>query len=907
MSHEFKLQYYVNQLMGSLQINDIPDGPGAEVLTSILQYNPASNQITQASAAGGKKKMAELADDSDAFVNKYDDLKSKNVKDVDALVSLMVKIKKDSQIQALLAHSPSSSTNNNTSNNQPLSTDILAQGDAAITAIINTAIDTAVNTAVDNVAATDSDQLSVTEVEKIKNELSKMAATQTTLIERVPNKQKNKNQARTTLKMPLWLSQRPTLTMDFSSDHVSDPHKPSLSGMHIQQQEELIITDLLFCLEGISGRYIEAEPLLHKHALRSFTIDPSLDSSLKELVLRVLPLCSHYSTVTRFIEDQYDFHNGLVKQALAASFRTIINDYMILMTQLEGQQKKGKLSLQKLWFYIQSPLHTFTVLQSIIASINQGKLRGGSVLSLLHDKIPSYLGNPKAQQLCLHVTKSASLPYFQILEKWIYKGIILDLYDEFLIEEDEAFKKEKLAQDFNDAYWEQKYTVKQANTPCFLDAVAVKVLNTGKYLNVIRQCGRDVSSPCTEAIEYSGEMRDYVERIEANFQWSSSLLLDLLMKEMDLMTRLRSLKHYFMLDQGDFIVQFMDLAENELKKPMDDILLPRLDTLLEIALRTSAANVDPYKDDLKVDLLPYDLITQLFKILSIETKKEKDYHRLEATDLHLSGLESFSFDYVVRWPVSLVLNRKALTRYQMLSRHLFYSKHVERQLCNIWLKDKGAKGWCNGGVGSLRAKAYALRQRMLNFVQNLEYYAMYEVIEPLWQQFERDMANVCNVDEVLMLHSDMLNNCMKHCMLTNPKLLRTLHKLMIICVTFCNFMQKSSGHLSSKDDSQEDSESRKNTKANAASSSSTPDESHERTLSNFDHNFCKHLVELLNKIVEFSAANSEQGLLTFVHRLDYNGFYKKEMDKLTASRMNASSRSSSSQRASTSSNKALRI
>lgn len=35
--------------------------------------------------------------------------------------------------------------------------------------------------------------------------------------------------------------------------------------------------------------------------------------------------------------------------------------------------------------------------------------------------------------------------------------------------------------------------------------------------------------------------------------------------------------------------------------------------------------------------------------------------------------------------------RKALTRYQMLFRHLFYCKHVERQLCNVWISSKTAK------------------------------------------------------------------------------------------------------------------------------------------------------------------------------------------------------------------------
>ena len=31
----------------------------------------------------------------------------------------------------------------------------------------------------------------------------------------------------------------------------------------------------------------------------------------------------------------------------------------------------------------------------------------------------------------------------------------------------------------------------------------------------------------------------------------------------------RSVKHYFLLDQGDFVVQFMDMAEDEMKKSME--------------------------------------------------------------------------------------------------------------------------------------------------------------------------------------------------------------------------------------------------------------------------------------------------------------------------------------------------
>lgn len=62
----------------------------------------------------------------------------------------------------------------------------------------------------------------------------------------------------------------------------------------------------------------------------------------------------------------------------------------------------------------------------------------------------------------------------------------------------------------------------------------------------------------------------------------------------------RSIKRYFLMGQGDFFVHFMDLTEEELKKPVDDITPTRLEALLELALRMSTANTDPFKDDLKV-------------------------------------------------------------------------------------------------------------------------------------------------------------------------------------------------------------------------------------------------------------------------------------------------------------------
>ena len=43
----------------------------------------------------------------------------------------------------------------------------------------------------------------------------------------------------------------------------------------------------------------------------------------------------------------------------------------------------------------------------------------------------------------------------------------------------------------------------------------------------------------------------------------------------------------------------------------------------------------------------------------------------------LTGFESLVLDYRVQWPLSIVLSRRAVTKYQLLSRMLFFSKYVE--------------------------------------------------------------------------------------------------------------------------------------------------------------------------------------------------------------------------------------
>lgn len=62
----------------------------------------------------------------------------------------------------------------------------------------------------------------------------------------------------------------------------------------------------------------------------------------------------------------------------------------------------------------------------------------------------------------------------------------------FLIKKSQImFEQESLTLDYDAKYWEQCYSLKDS-IPSFLRSAASMILTTGKYLNVMRECGHNV-------------------------------------------------------------------------------------------------------------------------------------------------------------------------------------------------------------------------------------------------------------------------------------------------------------------------------------------------------------------------------------------------------------------------------
>lgn len=153
-----------------------------------------------------------------------------------------------------------------------------------------------------------------------------------------------------------------------------------------------------------------------------------------------------------------------------------------------------------------------------------------------------------------------------------------------------------------------------------------------------------------------------------------------------LMQRLDSVKNYLLLQQGDFLVHFMEHADAELSRRSAEVSLPRLQSLLELSLRTSIAARDPFKDNVVCVIEPTSLVQHVEAIHNLgaglgESRLPGGALKPEAG---LKGVSVFSLSYKVEWPMSLVFSKRTITKYQLLFRHLFFCKHVERQLCQTW-------------------------------------------------------------------------------------------------------------------------------------------------------------------------------------------------------------------------------
>ncbi|KAJ1487127.1 Spc98 family-domain-containing protein [Baffinella frigidus] len=277
------------------------------------------------------------------------------------------------------------------------------------------------------------------------------------------------------------------------------------------------------------------------------------------------------------------------------------------------------------------------------------------------------------------------------------------------------------------------------------------------------------------------------------------------------MERLKSVKRYFLTDRGDWLVQFLDTAHEELSKETRFINKARLESLLSLAVVTSVSSSDEYRDDLTCELMPCSALDEVIKVISI-TGKSDSKDAAEDAGASLTGFEAFSLKYKgrgLRKEMNIILHNGARITYRWLFRHRFQYKLAERELSSAWASHQGSKAFIHQSCArlafaldiALRARMMhfiqsvqhylvmddiALRARMMHFIQSVQHYLVMDVIENCWHTFLENMRAVKTVEEwrrnrevqhyIVM---DVIEKCW-HTFIENMRAVKTVEEVLTI-------------------------------------------------------------------------------------------------------------------------------
>ncbi|ORY38840.1 hypothetical protein BCR33DRAFT_421940 [Rhizoclosmatium globosum] len=513
----------------------------------------------------------------------------------------------------------------------------------------------------------------------------------------------------------------------------------------LQITEPLLLRDVMFMFQDIDGRYIKYNASLDAFVVHS---DVWIPAPTLETIHRLSEVGWLYRRIKKRI-DSWTCENradGLVRQGFCVGIQKELTAHFHLIAQLEDQFTKADqagtadfaskgLSLKRLLVWIHEPLLKLRLV-SVLVDSSDG-LRGGALLSMIHGYTNH--GDPFVKQFVEGLLKEISVPFYQMLKRWLYEGELNDPFNEFFVVQDRNVDESNM--------WRNQYLLRQEMIPSFFHrGVAKKCFLIGKSLNFIRYCcGEEtfvikrsqelVSSP-PGFLEY-GDSSALEKSITTAYTSISAHILDLLFGKYKLMTHLQALKKYLLLGQGDFVQNLMDKLGADLSKPAHGILRHNLTGILESSIRASNAQHDDMDVLRRLDV----------RLLEISTGD--------------SGWDVFTLDYHTDSPISTVFPAQSMHQYMKLFTFLWRLKRVEHSLSVAWRRGMTEYTAFRKmkDVGQHFHFCSVVLSEMIHFTYQLQYYILFEVLESSWNELNEYLGKrTGDLDQLIGAHNKYLNN-----------------------------------------------------------------------------------------------------------------------------------------------------
>ncbi|KAL4484971.1 hypothetical protein ABPG74_020148 [Tetrahymena malaccensis] len=374
-----------------------------------------------------------------------------------------------------------------------------------------------------------------------------------------------------------------------------------------------MLHEILFGLLGKSGNIIIEQN-------DSFVLDPKitfLTPAEKEIINSLCCLGYYYKNLEQFLDENYNnfakityfmnknnnfnennddqndgpiaevnvIGNSAYLKGFCLGLEQIINSYREKIIEIERDFLENRVfTIASLKIKLTSHFDILPDLHKIVIKIVEENLKGGQLLDLMHSK--SQTGNTALREVYQILTDQCYSVLYQQLSGWILYGNLQDYYDEFFIyrieqtksQQGNAFDKSVVEQPNElEIDWDSIFSLRYAMLPQSIVShkQAEKILFIGKGIRILRNTQKEYENsflPPQQMLTLIEEIRQYdsfkfQNTIESLRYEIAKQMLELVLKNQNLMNHLNTLNNYFLMGNGEFFKAFYEESRSLMQLP----------------------------------------------------------------------------------------------------------------------------------------------------------------------------------------------------------------------------------------------------------------------------------------------------------------------------------------------------
>lgn len=498
------------------------------------------------------------------------------------------------------------------------------------------------------------------------------------------------------------------------------------------------------------------------------------------------------SRLTDFITEKTRFNNGQVVQALCQSLDVVLKEFFQVIMTLDRKFKGKEIGLHQFCFHLVPFTRTLQSLLHLTFEIETQDIQGGALIRLLEDIISSVSGDRQLRTTYVTLLEGCSKPFLDILNRWLSSGSFTDAHSEFMIIDTKkvtSVHEDQLSEDLLTS----RHSLSSKNTPRLLEDIQQKILLIGTYRNIQGILDKNFVFSIKTSLKW--DRRVLQEAINEAYTDVNTALMASLFQSGKLYDVMSATKRFFFVENCDFVQNFLLSAQNDLSRTTKEVSKQTLKGAFECALKTSCYGNDAFAESLQLELSSSGLYDSLVKIIQSTSEKPTTGSNNNSTSIQripkISELLSMSMK--IDFPESMILNSKALAKYQIVYRHLVQCIELIRGL-SIPLNRTNLK------VSSQIRQFEVMKNSMVQFVRTMHNYICQNVLEPQWERFSTSLRErrFASVEEITNTHMNFLDTCLRECMLTNSKLVQLIGMIWSTCTKFSALVHELNNRIISR-------------------------------------------------------------------------------------------------------------